>query len=51
MVSPDETGWRVGAVLHWLWVFATPDTTVYAIQRGRSFADATAILDPSFDGV
>lgn len=51
MVSPDETGWRVGAVLHWLWVFATPDTTVYAIRPGRSFEDATAILDPGFDGV
>ena len=51
MVSPDETGWRVGAVLHWLWVFATPDTTVYAIRPGRSFEDAAAILDPRFDGV
>lgn len=51
LVSPDETGWRVGAVLHWLWVFATPDTTVYAIRPGRSFDDAAAILDPRFDGV
>jgi len=51
MVSPDETGWRVGAVLHWLWVFATPDTTVYAIRPGRSFDDATAILDAAYDGV
>ena len=24
VVTPDETGWRVGAVRHWLWVFATP---------------------------
>jgi len=51
VVSPDETGWRVGALPHWLWVFATPDTTVYAIRPGRSFDDATAILDPGFDGV
>jgi transposase len=51
MVSPDETGWRVGAVLHWLWVFATPDTTVYAIRPGRSFDDAIAILDADYDGV
>ena len=28
VVSPDETGWRVGAVLHWLWAFATPKTTL-----------------------
>jgi transposase len=51
MVSPDETGWRVGGVLHWLWVFATPETTVYAIRPGRSFDDATTILDPAFAGV
>lgn len=51
VVSPDETGWRVGAVLHWLWVFATPNTTVYAIRPGRSFDDAATILTPDFDGV
>jgi transposase len=51
IVSPDETGWRVGAVLHWLWAFATPDTTVYAIRPGRSFDDAVAILGTAFDGV
>lgn len=51
MVSPDETGGRVGAVLHWLWVFATSDTTVYAIRPGRSFDDATTILDADYDGV
>lgn len=51
VVSMDETGWRVGARGYWLWVGATPDTTVYAIRPGRSFDDATAILDPAFDGV
>ena len=51
VVSPDETGWRVGAVLHWLWAFATPDTTVYAIRPGRGFDDAAAILGADFDGV
>ena len=51
VVSPDETGWRVDAVLHWLWAFATPNTTVYAIRPGRSFDDAVAILGADFDGV
>ena len=51
VVSPDETGWRVGAVLHWLWAFATPETTVYAIRPGRGFDDAATILGADFAGV
>ena len=39
VVTPDETGWPVGAMRHWLWVFATPQTTVYAIRAGRGFDD------------
>ena len=31
MVVADETGWRVHAELQWLWVFTTPEATVYAI--------------------
>ena len=44
LVVPDETGWRVGTVRHGLWVFTTPETTVYAICPGRSFHDATSVL-------
>ena len=51
VVSPDETGWRVGAVLHWLWAFATPETTVYTIRPGRGFDDAATILGTDFAGV
>ena len=29
VVTPDETGWRVGAIPHWLWAYVTPETTVY----------------------
>ena len=51
VVSPDETGWRVGAVRHWLWAFATPETTVYRICPGRGFDEAAAVLGADFDGV
>ena len=50
-VTPDETGWRVGALRHWLWVFATPETTVYAILPGRGFAAAATVLGADFAGV
>lgn len=51
IVSPDETGWKVAGLLQWLWVFATPDTTVYRIQPGRGFAEAAAVLGADFSGV
>jgi transposase len=34
-----------------LWVFATARTVVYAIQQGRGFEEAAAILGADFDGV
>ncbi len=51
VVTPDETGWRVCTLNHWLWVFATPETTVYAICAGRGFEHAAAVLGPDFSGV
>lgn len=51
VVSPDETSWKVGGRLWWLWVFATARTVVYAIQDGRGFDEAAAVLGPAFDGV
>ncbi len=51
VVTPDETGWRVNAVRHWLWAFTTPETTVYAICDGRGFDDAATVLGPDFAGV
>ena len=51
VVSPDETGWKVAGTLHWLWAFATPETTVYAIRPGRGFGDAVTILGADFAGV
>jgi transposase len=51
VVTPDETGWKVGGHNHWLWAFATPDTTVYAIQPGRGFTQAAAMLGADYAGV
>ena len=47
----DETGWRVAAVLAWLWVVCTQQLSVYVIQRGRGFAEAAAILGEDFAGI
>ena len=51
VVTPDETGWRVGGERHWLWAFVTPDTTVYAICPGRGFDDAATVLGTDYVGV
>ena len=51
VVSPDETSWKVGGRLWWLWVFATARTVVYAIQDGRGFDEAAAVLGAEFAGV
>jgi hypothetical protein len=50
-VAPDETSWKVSGRSHWLWAFATPDTTVYAIRLGRGFREAAPILGADFRGV
>jgi transposase len=51
VVSPDETSWKIGGRLHWLWAFATPSVIVYAIQAGRGFPQAAAVLGAEFGGV
>ena len=51
VVTPDETGWRVGGHPYWLWAFATPDTTTYAIEAGRGFAQAARMLGADYAGV
>ena len=51
VVTPDETGWKVAGRLHWLWVAATPETTVYAIQPGRGYPEAVVLLGADYAGV
>jgi transposase len=49
-VTMDETSWRVAALLHWLWVAVTPETTVYAIQPGRGLAQAATLIGRDYAG-
>jgi len=50
VVSPDETGWKVGGERAWLWVFACVEVTVYAILGGRGFEEAASVLGADFSG-
>jgi hypothetical protein len=36
--------------LWWMWVFSTPQVTVYAIQPGRGFEQAARVLGADFAG-
>jgi hypothetical protein len=47
-VTPDETGWKVGGRLWWMWVFSTSQIRVYAIQPGHGFEQAARILGADF---
>lgn len=49
-VTMDETGWKVGGSLWWLWVAVTDQTTVYAIMPGRGYTEAVRLLGADFDG-
>ncbi|MGH2372038.1 MAG: IS66 family transposase [bacterium] len=51
VVSPDETGWRVGGVRHWLWVAVCSVATLYQVTKGRGFAEVCALLGEDYTGV
>jgi transposase len=51
VVHADETSWWVGGPGWWLWVFATPTTTVYVVIKSRSAAVALGLLGQDFGGV
>jgi transposase len=46
----DETGWKVDAVLRWMWVAVSRNFTVYAILPGRGFAQASQLIGADFAG-
>jgi transposase len=50
VVHADETGWRIGRLSAWLWVFSSKSTTIYAIRQSRAHDVPQEILGPNFDG-
>jgi transposase len=50
VVHADETGWRIGRLNAWLWVFSCKDVTIYAIRPSRSHDVPEEMLGPAFDG-
>src|SRR5436305_10668117 len=51
VVYPDETGWREGGHSGWLWAFTKRRETVYSIQPGRGYAEASEIRGEGYAGV
>ncbi|MBI3682903.1 MAG: IS66 family transposase [Acidobacteria bacterium] len=47
----DETGWRIGTLAAWLWVFTNRDLTVYTIATGRGHEVVVKILGEAFAGI
>jgi len=51
VVHADETGWRIGTLSAWLWVFTNQKVSVYAIRDNRSSDVVVDILGQEFQGV
>jgi transposase len=51
VVHADETGWRIGTLSAWLWVFTNQEITVYAIRDNRSSDVVVEVLGREFKGI
>jgi transposase len=51
VVNVDETGWRIGTLSAWLWVFTHRNLTIYTIRANRSSDVILDILGTHFAGV
>jgi len=51
VVHADETGWRIGRLNAWLWVFSSKDTTIYVIRHSRGREVPEDVLGSDFDGI
>jgi len=50
VLHADETSWRVAGKTHWLWCFATHDSTYYMIDRARGSPALMKFFTQEFDG-
>jgi transposase len=50
VVHTDETGWRIGLLSAWLWVFTNRHLTVYTIRTSRGHDVVVEILGREFGG-
>ncbi len=50
-VYPDETVWKVGGVLQWMWAFVTDAVTLYVIRPSRGKDVPQEILGADYDGL
>jgi cell division septum initiation protein DivIVA len=51
VLHADETGWRVRGRNWWLWVFGTPDTAYFTVDKTRGSAVVRRVLGEIFFGV
>ena len=51
VVHADETGWRIGTLSAWLWVFTNREVTVYTIRGSRGHEVVVDILGKEFRGI
>lgn len=51
VVYPDETGWRVGGLLAWLWTFVSEDASVYLIRESRGGDVPEEVLGAEYSGI
>jgi hypothetical protein len=51
VVHSDETGWRIGTLSAWLWVFTNQHITVYTIGTSRGHEVVIEILGKEFKGI
>lgn len=50
-VFADETSWYVGEPGWWLWVFTTPETTLYRVEKCRGSAVVQDTLTDNYKGM